>query len=77
MDELTKRGILRDIYDHKMLLPRCSRSQDIIEYLLKEQWFVKCDEMAKKALDAVKMGSLKITPSIHEQLWYDWLTNVR
>ncbi|XP_047359164.1 valine--tRNA ligase-like isoform X2 [Vespa velutina] len=77
LNELTNRGLLRGIESHKMILPTCSRSGDIIEYLLKEQWFVRCKDMAQKALQAVKDGSLKIDPNIHESLWYNWLENIR
>lgn len=60
-----------------MSIPRCSRSGDIIEYMLKEQWFVKCKAMAQKAIDAVEDGRLNIIPTEHKQSWYDWLENIR
>ncbi|EFN78371.1 Valyl-tRNA synthetase, mitochondrial [Harpegnathos saltator] len=78
LHELSVRKVLRDVDDgHNMVLPRCSRSQDIIEQLLKEQWFVKCDQMAKNAIDTVENGSLKIEPSVYKQHWQDWLGNIR
>ncbi|XP_076169430.1 valine--tRNA ligase-like isoform X3 [Ptiloglossa arizonensis] len=77
LNELKNRGVLRNISDHKMCIPRCSRSQDIVEYFLKEQWFVKTKSMAQKALDAVKQGHLKIIPTIREELWYEKLNNIR
>lgn len=33
--------------------------------------------MAQKAIQAVKQGHLKIVPSTHEELWFDWLDNIR
>lgn len=77
LNELTNKDLLRGIESHKMTLPKCSRSGDVIEYLLKEQWFIRCKDMAQKALQAVKDGSLKIDPTIHESLWYNWLENIR
>lgn len=81
VNELSARGIVRSVEDHhQMILPRCSRTHDVIEYLPKEQWFVRCAAMAKRAYEAVKNGELKIDSSddgIHEQLWYDWLENTR
>lgn len=62
---------------HKMVLPICSRSKDIIEFLLRPQWFVKCDEMSKKAVNAVQSGQLKIHPQNFEKEWYRWLNNSR
>ncbi|XP_076286853.1 valyl-tRNA synthetase, mitochondrial isoform X1 [Lasioglossum baleicum] len=77
LNELADKGLLRSVCDHKMVVPRCLRSQDIIEYVLKEQWFLKCKDMARKAIDAVKEGHLHIVPATHEQSWYDWLENIR
>lgn len=81
MNELSARGILRGVEDHhRMILPRCSRTYDVIEYLPKEQWFVRCTTMARRAQEIVKNGELRIDSSdggIHEQLWYDWLENIR
>lgn len=62
---------------HNMVLPICSRSQDVIEFLLRPQWFVKCEEMSKKAVEVVKSGELKIHPQVFEKEWYRWLTNSR
>ena len=60
---------------HSMVLPICSRSKDVIEFLLRPQWFVKCDEMSKKAVTAVENGELKIVPQNFEKEWYRWLNN--
>jgi valyl-tRNA synthetase len=39
-----------------MVVPKCSRSGDIIEPLSVPQWFCNCDSMAKKAVDVVRSG---------------------
>lgn len=62
---------------HKMVLPICSRSKDVIEFLLRPQWFVKCDEMSKRAVAAVENGDLKIHPRNFEKEWYRWLNDSR
>ena len=49
-----------------MRLGVCSRSGDVIEPLLKPQWWVDCKSMAKRAADAVRDGSLKLVPSFHK-----------
>ena len=54
-----------------------SRSKDIIEPRLKDQWFVKCDQMAKSAVEAVSSGKLKLNPSSYEKLWFNWMENTR
>lgn len=77
LNELSNKGILKSISDHEMYVPLCSRSHDVIEYLLKEQWFIKCESMAQKALQAVEQGHLKIIPNTYEKSWYDYLNNNR
>ncbi|XP_069799940.1 valine--tRNA ligase, mitochondrial isoform X2 [Dendropsophus ebraccatus] len=73
---LREKGLYRGDCDHFMLLPVCSRSGDVIEHLLKSQWFVNCQEMGQKALEAVESGRLKITPSYHHKNWKNWLLNI-
>jgi valyl-tRNA synthetase len=53
-----------------MRLGICSRSKDVIEPLLKPQWYVKCDEMAKDACEAVRSGELEIIPPIFKDVWF-------
>ncbi len=60
-----------------MSVPICSRSGDVIEPLLRPQWFVDTNEMAQRAMAAVKSGSLKIHPANFESIWFDWLTNIK
>jgi valyl-tRNA synthetase len=60
-----------------MIIPRCSRTGDIIEQLLREQWFVNCKNMASRAFKAVEDGSLKLNPSIYNETWFDWLNNTK
>lgn len=54
-----------------------SRSKDIVEPLLKPQWYVRCDEMGKKAADAVRNGHLIIKPEFHNKTWFSWMDNIR
>ncbi|XP_062291672.1 valine--tRNA ligase, mitochondrial isoform X2 [Scomber scombrus] len=75
-DALAERKLLRDKKDHAMTLPICSRSGDIIEPLLKKQWFVHCQEMAQKAVQAVEDGQLEIIPHYYSKTWKNWLSNI-
>jgi len=73
---LTEMGLYRGTKSKEMVIGRCSRSGDIIEPMLKSQWFVDIDEMADKAMDAVKSGDLKLIPkSPNEQVLFKWLGN--
>ena len=42
-EELKKVGSWKDKKEHKMRLGKCSRSKDVIEPVIKPQWYVKCD----------------------------------
>ena len=91
MDALKEKGLYRDKKDNAMVVPVCrfiflyvfhfikifSRSKDIIEPILKAQWYVKCDHMAQKALKAVADGELKLVPDFHINTWNRWLENSR
>jgi valyl-tRNA synthetase len=53
-----------------MSLPQCSRSKDIIEPMLKPQWWVNCQGMAEEACAAVRDGRLQILPQEFEVVWF-------
>jgi valyl-tRNA synthetase len=63
--------------DNAMVVPMCSRSKDIIEPLLKPQWYVDTQVMAKRACDVVTNKELKIIPESHEKTWFRWLEDAR
>ena len=75
---LDERGLLRGKVDNKMRLGICSRSGDIIEPLIKPQWYVKCSGMAEAAVDAVRSGGLTLLPpGLHDATWFSWLENIQ
>ena len=53
---------------------RCSTT---IEPLVKEQWFVKMDELIKPAVEAVKKGEIKLIPERMEKIYFNWTDNIR
>nr|XP_025040135.1 valine--tRNA ligase, mitochondrial [Pelodiscus sinensis] len=73
---LKEKGLYRGMKDHAMALPLCSRSGDVVENLLKSQWFLRCEGMAQRALEAVESGRLKLTPKFHAKKWRTWLSNI-
>uniref|UniRef100_A0A4W4GLV6 Valine--tRNA ligase, mitochondrial n=1 Tax=Electrophorus electricus TaxID=8005 RepID=A0A4W4GLV6_ELEEL len=70
---LMEKKLFRGKRDHAMYLPICSRSGDVIEPLLKKQWFVRCEGMAQKAVDE---GALEIIPHFYTKIWKNWLSNI-
>ncbi|XP_013170152.1 PREDICTED: valine--tRNA ligase isoform X1 [Papilio xuthus] len=69
--------LYKETKEHAMVVPLCSRSKDVVEPMLKPQWYIKCDTMAADAIKAVKDGELKIIPDAHEKTWYHWMENIR
>lgn len=39
--------------------------------------YVRCDEMAESAKEAVRHGELKIIPEHHTKIWFHWMDNIR
>lgn len=60
-----------------MTLPICSRSGDIIEQVMKPQWWVDCKPLAKKAVEAVKSQGMVITPETNEREFFRWMDNIQ
>uniref|UniRef100_A0A8P4G0H1 Valine--tRNA ligase n=1 Tax=Dicentrarchus labrax TaxID=13489 RepID=A0A8P4G0H1_DICLA len=77
LQALKDRGQFKEIKDNPMVVPVCSRSKDIVEPLLKPQWYVNCTDMGKQAADAVREGQLKIIPDHHLKTWFNWMDNIR
>lgn len=67
---LEGKGLLRGTEDNVMSVPFCSRSKDIIEPVLKPQWWVSCQAMAEQGVKAAQDGTLQIIPSEFEATWY-------
>jgi valyl-tRNA synthetase len=76
-EELKGMGLFHGVQDNPMVVPMCSRSKDIIEPMLKPQWYVECNQMAKDAIQVVKNGELKLIPESSCDQWYRWLEGIR
>ena len=61
-DALNKMGLIKGKDPNKMRLGLCARSEDVIEPLLKPQWYVDCKDMAARSVAVVKKKELIITP---------------
>jgi valyl-tRNA synthetase len=73
---LKELGLFKEITDTETFLPVCSRSKDVIEPMLKSQWYVNCKEMAARAVNAVRTKKLKIIPDFHEQVSVFFINNI-
>ncbi|XP_040106247.1 valine--tRNA ligase isoform X3 [Oryx dammah] len=74
---LKEQGLFRGIEDNPMVVPLCNRSKDVVEPLLRPQWYVRCGEMAQAASAAVTRGDLRILPEAHQRTWHAWMDNIR
>ncbi|XP_047355755.1 valine--tRNA ligase [Vespa velutina] len=77
LKSLKEKNLFIEIKDNPMVVPICSRSKDVVEPLIKPQWYIKCDEMAKTAMKAVEDGDLKIIPEQYKKTWYRWMDGIR
>lgn len=69
-------GLLRGKEANPMSLPLCSRSGDVVEPMLMEQWWVNCKDLAKRSADAVRSSEMEILPEAFKGTWYRWLDNI-
>lgn len=77
IEALKEKGLFVGQKDNEMTIPICSRSGDVIEPILKPQWWVNQQEMAKDAIKAVKDGEITITPKNSEAEYFHWLENIQ
>jgi valyl-tRNA synthetase len=77
VQELKKLGLFVKEEDHAMKIPRCEKSKDIIEPLIKPQWWMRMTEMADTALQAVKSGEITISPPSASKSYERWMSNVQ
>ncbi|KAJ1959130.1 valine--tRNA ligase, partial [Dispira parvispora] len=77
VEALKERDLLVEIRDNPMTVPICAKSGDIIEPVMKPQWYVRCKEMAQPAMEAVTNGDLTILPATSEREWFRWLGNIQ
>ena len=77
VEELDAMGLLVKIEDHAHNVGTHDRCKTTIEPMVKEQWFVKMDELIKPAVEAVKSGDIKLIPERMEKTYYNWTDNIR
>ena len=77
VEELDKEGLLVKIEDYSHNVGTHDRCHATIEPLVKEQWFVKMDELIKPAVKAVKEGEIKLIPERMDKTYFNWTDNIR
>ena len=77
VSELDALGLLVKIEDHVHNVGTHDRCKTTIEPLVKEQWFVRMDELIKPARKAVADGEIKLVPERMDKIYYNWTDNIR
>ena len=75
--ELDEMGLLVSIEDYSHNVGTHDRCGTTVEPLIKQQWFVKMDELIKPAVKAVKEGDIQLIPPRMEKTYFNWTDNIR
>ncbi len=75
--ELDEMGLLVKIEDYTHNVGTHDRCKTTIEPLIKQQWFVRMDELIKPAVEAVKNKDIVLVPERMEKTYFNWTDNIR
>ena len=82
--DLEAQGLLVEVKKHKLMVPRCARTGQIVEPMLTDQWFVAVSKagpdgksIAQKAIDAVASGEVKFVPENWVNTYDQWMKNIQ
>lgn len=76
VEDLKEAGLVEKTEDYDHQVPKCYRCGTSIEPIPSEQWFLKMDQLSKKAIKAVKSGQVKFYPKRWEKVYFSWLENI-
>src|SRR3990172_5926509 len=74
---MESQGLLEAVEDREIDLAHSDRSKTPIEPFLANQWFVRMEELAQSAMDAVANGRVRILPARYAKGYLDWLAEKR
>ena len=77
LEELRTKALLVKEEKHHISVPRGERSNIVIEPKLSYQWYVKTEDMAKKANDAVNNGEVVFHPGNWDKTYFNWMDNIQ
>ena len=85
--DLQAQDLLVETRKHKLMVPRCARTGQIIEPMLTDQWFVAMNQIgrddptgksiAQKAIDAVQSGQVRFVPENWVNTYNQWMDNIQ
>ena len=77
VEDLEKEGLLVKVVPHSHNVGTHDRCGTTVEPMIKQQWFVKMDDLIKPAVDSVKNGDIKLLPKRMEKTYFNWTDNIR
>jgi valyl-tRNA synthetase len=77
VSELREQGLLARTEAYTHAVPFSHRSGERVEPLVSLQWFMRMDELAKPAIDAVRDGRVRFHPERWTRVYLDWMENIR
>ena len=77
VEMLEQNGDLVKIDDYSHNVGKCYRCHSTIEPHISDQWFVKMEELAKPAIEAVRNGDIRFIPEKYEKTYFNWMENIR
>ena len=75
--DLEAEGALVKIEPHDHNVGTCYRCHTTVEPRVSKQWFVKMEELAGPAIEAVKSGKTRFVPEHFDKTYYHWLENIK
>lgn len=76
VEELTKLGLFVKKEPNPMKIPLCEKSKDVIEPIIKPQWWMQMQDMADAALKVVESGEVKISPESANKSYRRWMASI-
>ena len=77
VEDIESLGLMQEIEDYILTIPRGDRSGAILEPLITNQWFLKMEPLAEPAITVVKNGELKFVPENWSKTYFEWLENIQ
>ena len=77
MEDLKAADLVEKVEDYVNKVGHSERTDAVIEPKLSMQWFVKMEELAKPALNAVETDDIKFVPSKFKNIYRHWMTNIK
>jgi valyl-tRNA synthetase len=76
IEDLREQGLLVEIKDHTLSIGLSQRTGVVIEPRLSQQWFIKIQPLADKAIEAVDKGYIRFTPDQYRKTYEEWMRNI-